>query len=108
MIKQLRPLTFFVTFIMGVNNWHVLTKALKDFNIQHFNQNATTKFDCLLIDKDLVINDPITCVQYFQHNMNIFCRLLKNIDILFGQIVDYFLLQNFDMEGWLMTMVNYG
>jgi len=47
---------------MGLSNWPILTKALKDFNIQHFNQNATTNFDCLLIDKDLVINDPITCV----------------------------------------------
>jgi hypothetical protein len=75
---------------MGLSNWPILTKALKDFNIQHFNQNATTNFDCLLIDKDLVINDPITCVRYFKHNMNNFCRLLKNIDILFGQIVNFF------------------
>jgi hypothetical protein len=81
---------------------------LKDFNIQHFNQNATTNFDCLLINKYIIITNHVTCVQYFKHNMNNFCRLLKNIDILFGQIVDFFLLQNFDMEGWHLTMVYYG
>ncbi len=32
MIRQLKPLTFFVTFTMGVNNWPTIIETLKKLN----------------------------------------------------------------------------
>jgi hypothetical protein len=60
MIKQFGPSTFFVTFTIGVNNWSILMKKLKDFHIEHFQQNVKTIFNNPLINKDFVRNDPIT------------------------------------------------
>jgi len=35
MIRQLGPLSFFVTFTTCVHNWHNLIKTLQDLHIEH-------------------------------------------------------------------------
>jgi hypothetical protein len=42
MIKQLGFPIFFVTFTMGVNNWPIIVKTLKDLHIEHV-QNLNIK-----------------------------------------------------------------
>jgi hypothetical protein len=61
MIRQFGPPTFFVTFILGVNNWPILMITFKNLHTQHFNENITN-IDNSLNNKGLVISDPITCV----------------------------------------------
>jgi hypothetical protein len=58
MIKQFGPPTFFVTFIISVNNWSILMKTLKHFHTKHFQQNVKIFFNDSLADKDFVENDP--------------------------------------------------
>jgi len=67
MIKQLRPPTFFITFITSVNNRSSLSKTLKKIYIQHYGKNDDT-FD----KKKLVRNDLVTCVRYYANKINIF------------------------------------
>ncbi len=43
-IRQFGSLTFFMTFIMGVNNWPILIKTLKDLHIKKINQNEKINF----------------------------------------------------------------
>ncbi len=61
-IRQFGPSTFFVTLTMGVNNWPILIKTLKDLHIKQFNQNGKMKFDYSLNNRDLVRNEFFTCV----------------------------------------------
>jgi hypothetical protein len=62
MIRQFGLPPFFVTFIMGVNNWPILITTFKNLHTQHFNENITTNNDNSLNNKFFVRNDPITCV----------------------------------------------
>jgi hypothetical protein len=39
--------------------------------------------------KDLVKNDLVICVHYYEHRMNNFRTLLKSNNLLFGEINDY-------------------
>ncbi len=67
MIRQLRPPTFFITFITSVNNWSSLNKTLKKLYVQHYGKNDDT-FD----KRELVRNDLVTCVWYYAHKINKF------------------------------------
>jgi hypothetical protein len=61
-IKQFGPSTFFMTFTMGVNNWPILIKTLKDLHIKQFNQKGKINFDYSLNNRNIVRNGPITFV----------------------------------------------
>jgi hypothetical protein len=61
-IKQFGPSTFFTTFTMGVNNWPILIKTLKDLHIKQFNQKGEINFDYSLNNRNIVRNEHITCV----------------------------------------------
>jgi hypothetical protein len=65
-------------------------KTLKDLHIKHFQQNVKITFNHPLINRDFVRNDPITCVQYYEHRRNCFYKLLKKIEMLFEKVQDYF------------------
>jgi hypothetical protein len=71
MIKQLGLPSFFVTFTTGVNNWSILVKTLKDLHIEHV-QNLNIKNKNLPNIKNLVKNDLVTCMHYYEHKMNNF------------------------------------
>jgi hypothetical protein len=47
---------------MGVNNWPILIKTIKDLHIEHCNQNGKINFDYSSNDRDLDINELIACV----------------------------------------------
>jgi hypothetical protein len=79
MIKRFEPPIFFVTFIMSVNNWPILMTTFQNLHAQHFNENITTNNDSSLNNKSLVRNYHITCVWYYEHRMNSFCKLLKTV-----------------------------
>ncbi len=70
MIKQLGPPQFFVTFTC-VNNWSILVKTLKELHIEHV-QNLNIKNKNLPNIKNLVKNDLVTCMHYYEHKMNNF------------------------------------
>lgn len=90
MIKQFEPPPFFVKFIMGVNNWPIFMTTFKNLHTQHFNENIITNNDNSLNSKGLVTNHPITCVWFYERKMNNFCKSLKNINVLFNDVKDYF------------------
>jgi hypothetical protein len=77
MIKQLGPIIIFLTFTIGANNWPILVKILKYLHIQHV-QNLNLKNEDLLNIKNLVKNDLIICVPYYENRMNSFQKLLNN------------------------------
>jgi hypothetical protein len=82
---------------MSVNNWPRLRKILKELHDQHVIKNIYKKNDIILSVKELVKNDIVTLVHYYQHKINNF--QIKNIyNVLFGEIQDYFLLLNFKVE----------
>jgi hypothetical protein len=93
MIKKFGPPTFFVTFSTSVINWFILMKTLKYLHTKHFQQNVKTIFNNLLMDKYFVRNDLITCVQYYEHKMNCFCKLFLKIDIMFGKVQFFFIIE---------------
>lgn len=90
MIKQFGPPPLFVKLIMGVNNWPIFMTTFKNLHTQHFNENIITNNDNSLNNKCLVTNHPITCVWSYEHKMNSFCKSLKNINVLFNDVKNYF------------------
>jgi len=57
MIMQLGPPTFFMTFTIGVNNWSILIKTLKELYDQYIGENLRIKKDDSLSIKEIVKND---------------------------------------------------
>jgi hypothetical protein len=94
MIRQLGPLTFFMTFT-SVNNWPILVKTLKKLYDQYIDENLGIKRDALLNIRELVRNDLVTCARYYEHRMNNFCKLIQNINLIFGKVKDYFFITKF-------------
>jgi hypothetical protein len=88
MIRKIGPPTFFVTFTIGVNNWFILMLTLKDLHFKHFQHNGKMISNDLLTDRDFIRNVPITCLHYYEHKTNCFCKLLKKTKILFGKVED--------------------
>jgi hypothetical protein len=52
-----------------------------------------------LNNKNLVRNDFITCMRYYKHTMNSFCKFLKNINVLFDDFKDNFSIAKFQPIG---------
>ncbi len=99
MIKQFGLAMFFVTFTTSVNNWLILMMTLKKLHTQHFNENILANNDNSLINRDFIINNHITCVWYYGHRMNNFCKLLKNTDVLFDNVKGYAFVTKFQSKG---------
>jgi hypothetical protein len=97
MIKQFGLAMFFVTFTTSVNNWLMMT--LKNLHTQHFNENILANNDNSLINRDFIRNNHITCVWYYAHRMNNFCKLLKNTNVLFDNVKDYAFITKFQSKG---------
>ncbi len=72
--------------------------TLKNLHTQHFGENVTNN-NSSLNDGDLVKNDPITCVQYYEHRINSFHKLLKHTNVLFNKVKDYFFITKFQSIG---------
>jgi hypothetical protein len=53
--------------------------------------------DIILSVKELVKNDIVTLVHYYQHKIKKI-QIKKNYNVLFDEIQDYFLLLNFKVE----------
>jgi hypothetical protein len=76
MTKQFGPPTFFVTFTTCVNNWPIFGKTLKDLHIQVVQiSNIENEYSPNI--KDLVNNDLIICVHYYEHRTNSLKTFLK-------------------------------
>jgi len=99
MIRQLCPPTFFMTFTTCVNYWPILIKTLKDLYDQYIGENSRIKKDDSLSIKELVRNDCVTCACYYENRMNSFCKLIQNIDLIFGKVKDYFFIIEFQSRG---------
>jgi hypothetical protein len=90
MIRQLGPLTFFVTFTTSVNNWPILSNTLKELYEKHVTTNQTNNNVNYTLSIREVRNDHVTCTHYYEHRMNRFHILLKTTNMLFGKINDFF------------------
>jgi hypothetical protein len=86
MIMQLGPPSFFMTFTIGVNNWSIFIKTLKDLYEQYIGENLKIKKDDSLSIVKLVKNDHVTCACYYEHRMNSFCKLIQNTNLIFGKV----------------------
>jgi hypothetical protein len=90
MIRQLGPLTFFVTFTTSVNNWPMHSNTLKELYEKHVTTNQTNNNVNYTLSIREVRNDHVTCTHYYEHRMNRFHILLKTTNMLFGKINDFF------------------
>ncbi len=95
MIRQLGPPTFFVTFTTTINYCLILIKILKELYDQYISEYLGIKKDDPLNIKELVKNDLITCAHYYEHRMNSFRKLIRNINLTFGKVKDYFFITEF-------------
>jgi hypothetical protein len=68
-------------------------KNVKRLHIEHV-QNLKPKNKDLPNMKDLVKNDLIIYVHYYEHRMNSFQNNNNNNNFLFGEINDFFKLKN--------------
>ena len=48
---------------------------------------------------DLICCDPVTCARYYHHRMNSFRKLCSKDKSIFGHIVDYFFITEFQHRG---------
>ncbi len=72
MTQQLGPPTFFVTFINVKSKWLLLLKCSYDLNSNKIGFNIPfDKLDTKHV-ADLILCDPITCTQYYDHCMKSF------------------------------------
>ncbi len=76
MIKQLGLPMFFMMFTIGVNNWPILVKILKELFDQCIGENVKMKKIDSLSIMELVRNDHVTCARYYEHRINSFHKLI--------------------------------
>ncbi len=67
MIRQLGPLTFFVTFTTSVNNWPMHSNTLKELYEKHVTTNQTNNNVNYTLSIREVRNDHVTCTCYYEH-----------------------------------------
>jgi hypothetical protein len=70
MIKQLGPPMFFITFIIGINNWSSLIEMLKLLYNKHYNKINEISNNIPNI-KELIRNDHVTCARHYEHILKI-------------------------------------
>jgi hypothetical protein len=97
MIKQLGPPMFFMMFTIGVNYWPILVKILKELFDQCIGENVKMKEDDSLSIRELVKNDHVTYARYYEHRINSFRKLIRNTNIIFGKVKDYFFITKFQL-----------
>ncbi len=69
-IKQLGPSTFFVMFIIGVNNLPILVKIVKKLYHQHIDENVGRK------KVDTILRNLLEIILSIVHIMNSFHKLI--------------------------------
>ncbi len=98
---------FLVTFTTCVNNWPIFVKTLKDLHIEHV-QNLHIENKYLSNIKDLVKNDSITCVRYYEHRINCFQKLFNSNNLLLDEINDLFYnkfsIHRFSPRSWIVMV----
>ncbi len=84
-------------FIIGVNNWPILVKTLKELFDQCISANVKMKKIDSLSIMELVRNDHVTCARYYEHKINSFHKLIQNTNIIFGKVKDYLFITKFHL-----------
>jgi len=72
MIRQLGPLTFFVTFTISVNNWPIFSNTLNELYEKHVNTNQANNNVNYTLSIRKVINDHVACTCCCERKMNSF------------------------------------
>jgi hypothetical protein len=116
MICELNPSTFFVTFISAKSKWLPLLQCWYDFNSKKLGFNVP--FDKLEIKHiaNLIQSNPITCAHYYDHHMKCFQKLCMKDDMIFGPLLDFFFVTEFQNRGseynhgllWVANAPTYG
>ncbi len=84
-------------FTIGVNYWPILVKILKELFDQCISENVKMKEDDSLSIRELVKNDHVTYAHYYEHRINSFRKLIRNTNIIFGKVKDYFFITKFQL-----------
>lgn len=97
MIRQLGPPTFFVTFTSTDHLWQPLCNALEHLHSKH----ASKPFENILAETidSKIRKNLVTCSRYYKHRFNAFLTLLKNNKNIFGEVMDYFFVTEFQSRG---------
>jgi hypothetical protein len=98
-IRQLGTSTFFITNSMAATRWRellVIMSLLVD-------KKVISEADVDLMDtptrERLVSSDPVTCAQYFRHNMNSLLTSIYSCDKITSEMEDFFLHDEFQQQG---------
>ncbi len=94
----------------------IFIKALKEVYDQYIGENLGIKKDDSLSIKELVRNDHVTCARYYEHKMNSFHKLIRNTNLIFGKVKDYFFIIEFQSRGlphdhrllWVQNVLIFG
>jgi hypothetical protein len=108
MIRQLGPLTFFVTFTFVKRLWDPLIKALHTLHALRLNHPNHIEYLQFVHIMELTQIDPITCARYYDHRTSYFHKHIVNDHSFFEYIFDFFSSQNSKIMGAIMTMDFYG
>jgi hypothetical protein len=95
-----------VTFTTSVHNWPIFIITLKEL-YDNYIWNCKFKNDESLDIKEFIKNDPITCTCYYEHKMNSFRKLIRNTNLIFSQVKDYFFhiwisIKKFTLWSWII------
>jgi hypothetical protein len=116
MIRQLGPLTFFFTFLFIEKLWNVLIKVLHTLHASRL--NLPNKIEDLKYVHiiELIRIDLVTCARYYDHRTSCFHKLIAKYHYLFGYILDFFFIIEFQNHGnehdhgflWIKNAPMYG
>jgi hypothetical protein len=98
MIWKLGPPTFFVTFTSAEHQWTPLVSTLTELYKNRRKQKHTETLEDNGIDF-LIRKDPVTCNRYYRHRINALKHLICHDETLFGKVVDYYFVTEFQNRG---------
>ena len=91
MIRQLGKPTFFITLSMADTRWTDLHNGLLQVtNIDTIEVPLTHQSII-----DLVRSDPVTCARYYENKRRALFSILLTKTPILGQVVDFFLMDEF-------------
>ena len=95
MIRQLGKPSFFITVSMADTRWTELHNGLLQVsNVDTI--EVPLSYENII---DLVRKDPITCARYYEHKRRALFTILLTKTPIFGQVIDFFLMDEFQFRG---------
>ena len=100
MIRQLGKPTFFITWSMADTRWTDLLNGLLQVSTIDTIEVTLTRQNII----DLVRSDPVTCARYYENKRRALFNILLTKTPILGQVVDFFLMDEFQFWGLHILM----